>query len=138
MPGQSLMMLPFGPRAPAGGWTPPCPPGPSPGGFANFSLYFLAARAASEPFPAALQVAGVGVAVTSCPAVAQGSSCCLSAEEKTRKSIHELEIEIEATKQMSNYLSRWCPSAVCLLICSLLEQPAACLGSDCLGMAAEG
>lgn len=29
-------------------------------------------------------------------------------EKKNRKSIHEPEIEIEAIKQMSNYLSRWC------------------------------
>lgn len=57
-------------------------------------------------------------------AVAQGSSCCLSAERKTRKSIHEPEIEAEAIKQMSNYLPRWCPSAICLLVGAGL--PAGC------------
>lgn len=52
---------------------------------------------------------------------------------KARKSIHEPEIEVEAIKQMSNYLLRWGLRTVCLWLCSLLEQPAAGPGRDCLG-----
>lgn len=123
----------FWPRA-GGGCLPYTLPGPSPEA-ANFSLYFLAAQVAWDPFAAALQVAGVCVAIRSLGCCLLGELLLSLSQGKTRKSIHEPEIEVEAIKQMSNYLSRWGLRTVCLWLCGLLEQPAAGPGRDCLGRA---
>ena len=114
--------------------SPPTLPGPSPEA-ANFSLYFLAAQVAWGPFAAVLQVAGICVAVRSLGCYLLGERLLSLSQGKARKSIHESEIEIEAIKQMSNYLSRRGLRTVCLWLGRLLEQPAAGPGRDYLGRA---
>ena len=86
-----------------------------------FHSIFLLPQVAWGPFAAVLQVAGICVAVRSLGCCLLGELLLSLSQGKARKSIHEPEIEIEAIKQMPNYLSRRGLRTVCLWLGSLLE-----------------